>query len=136
MTELIVTSESMQADHQTWLAAHAQWQQDIALWQAEHKSAVARLAEVRRAVQEHAKGLEEHAKAFRELERAVAAHEAEIAKQFSGSSEEPYDVVANRHQQQASAFGRQQEAHIRIKKHHEGVMAQLTALEASAAAPM
>jgi hypothetical protein len=43
MNERIITTESMKADHQTWLAAHAQWRQDIDRWQAEHKSAVARL---------------------------------------------------------------------------------------------
>jgi chromosome segregation ATPase len=134
MNERIITTESMKADHQTWLAAHAQWREDIERWQAEHKSAVARLAEMQKTVQEHGECLEEHAKAFRKIEEAIASHEREITKQFSGSNERPHDVVANRHQEQEGVFSRQQDAHERIKKHHEGVMAQLNALEASAAA--
>ncbi len=51
MNERIITTESMKADHQTWLAAHAQWREDIERWQAEHKSAVARLAEMQKTVQ-------------------------------------------------------------------------------------
>jgi hypothetical protein len=88
----------------------------------------------KRPFREHGECLEEHAKAFRKIEEAIASHEREITKQFSGSNERPHDVVANRHQEQEGVFSRQQDAHERIKKHHEGVMAQLNALEASAAA--
>jgi predicted nucleic acid-binding Zn-ribbon protein len=136
MNERIITTGSMQADHQTWRAARAQWLQDIDRWQAEHKSAVARLAEMQKTVHEHGESLEEHAKALRKIEEAIAAHEREITKQFSGSNEQPHDVFANRHQDQEGVFSRQQDAHNRIKQHHEGVMAQLNALEASAVAPM
>lgn len=136
MNERIITTGSMQKDHQTWLATHAQWRQDIDRWRAEHMLAAARLAEMQKTIREHGKCLEEHAKAFGKIEEAIAAHEREITKQFSGSNEQPPDVVANRHQEQAGVFGRQQDAHNRIKKHHGGVMAQLSALEASAVAPM
>lgn len=134
MDNRIITTETMKADHQTWLAAHARWRQDIDRWQAEHKSAVARLAEMQKTVQKHAECLEEHAKAFRKFEEAIMMHNREISKQLSGSNEQPHDVVANRHQEQEGVFSRQQDAHERIKNHHERVMAQLNALEASAAA--
>lgn len=136
MNNRIITTESMTADHQTWLAAHAQWRQDIDRWQAEHRSAVARLAEMQKTVQEHGECLEEHAKAFRKFEDAIALHEREISKQFSGSNEQPQDVVANRHQEQEGVFSRQQDAHERIKNHHEGVMTRLHALEAAATAAL
>ncbi len=133
---IIITTQSMQADHQAWLAAHSEWQKDIDRWQAEHASAMKRLAEIQKAIQEHGECLADHSNAFRKLEESIGAHEREIAKQLSGSNTQAQDVVANHHQEQKGKFNQQKDAHERIKLHHEGVMAQLSALEASAAAPM
>lgn len=136
MNKQIITNETMQADHCEWLAAHAQWRQDIERWQKEHESAVARLAEMQKVVREHGECLEEHSRSFLRLADAIASHEREIAGQNAGRSGKPQDVVANRHQEKEGVFSQQQDAHERIKKHHEAVMAQLRALEASTAAAM
>jgi hypothetical protein len=136
MNEQIVTIETMQADHRTWLAAHAQWRKDIERWQAEHRSAVSRLVELQNFVGEHGQALDAHAQAFQQAENAIAAHEREIVKQRKGANEKPQDIVANRHQQQEGAYDRQQDAHERIRKHHDAVMAQLQSLESAAAAAM
>lgn len=136
MAEKIATIESMRADHQTWLAAHARWRQDIDRWQAEHEAAVTRLAEMQEIVRGHGECLEEHARAVCQAEEATTAHEREIAAFIAGKSDRPQDLAANRHQEQEGVFGRQQDAHERIKKHHEAVMAQLQILETAAGAAM
>jgi len=136
MAEKIATIETMLADHQTWLAAHARWRRDIDRWQAEHQEAVTRLTELQNMVRGHGECLEDHARAFRQAEEATSAHEREIAEFIAGTSDQPQDVAANRHQEQEGVFSRQQDAHERIKKHHEAVMAQLTALESAAGAAM
>lgn len=136
MAEKIATIETMRADHQTWLAAHAQWRRDVERWQAEHLAAVTRLAELQNMVRGHGECLEEHARAFRQAEEATTAHEREIAEFMSGTGDKPQDVAANRHQEQEGVFSRQQDAHERIKKHHQTVMAQLQALETAAGAAM
>jgi len=136
MNTRIVTLETMQADHRTWLDCHAQWLQDIERWEAEHESAITRLAEMQKIVVEHGECLEEHARALRQSEEAIASHDREIAKQLKGTSEQPQDVVANQHQDQEGVFHRQQSAHERIKKHHEAVMAQLQALQDTAVSGM
>jgi hypothetical protein len=126
----------MQADHRTWFTAHAQWRKDIERWQAEHKAAVARLAQMQKVVAEHGDALEEHARACRQVEEAIGAHDREISQQQKGTNERPHDVVANQHQHQEGVFSVHQNAHERIRKHHEAVMAQLQALENAAAAAM
>jgi hypothetical protein len=136
MNQPIITNDTMRADHQTWLAAHAEWRHDIERWKGEHEAAAARLAEMQNVVRLHGEALEEHARAFRQAEDAIVAHEREIAEQAAGASKSPQDVVANRHRDQEGAFSRQQDAHARIQKHHEAVMAQLQALENAAAAAM
>jgi hypothetical protein len=136
MNNQIITIESMEADHQTWLAAHAHWKQDLEHWKAEHESAVARLAEIQRLVREHGKAIEDHDQALRKAEEAVAAHELEIAEHRAGRGKKPQDVLANRHREQEGVFNRQLDAHERVKKHHEAVMTQIQALESSAIAAM
>jgi hypothetical protein len=136
MKTQIATTETMQADHRAWLAAHAQWRREIERWQAEHKAAVAKLAALQTAIREHGEALEAHARSIREAEESFAGHEREIAAFRAGTSKVPQDVMANRHQEQAGVFSRQEVAHERIKHHHEAVMDQLRALESSAAAAM
>jgi len=136
MTEKVATIDTMRADHQAWLAAHAQWRQDIERWQAEHEDAVSRLTELQKLVREHGECLEEHGRAFRQAEEATTAHEREITEFMAGAGDKPQDVAANRHQEQEGVFIRQQDAHERIKKHHAAVMAQLQALESAAGAAM
>src|SRR5690606_33859597 len=104
MNRQIITLESMQAEHRNWLAAHAQWRKDIKNWQAEHASIAARLASLQQFVREHGEALEAHARAFQEIENAVVVHEREITEQLRGTNETPADLLANRHQEKASAF--------------------------------
>jgi hypothetical protein len=136
MNKPIVTLDTMRSDHRNWLAAHAQWRLDIERWQAEHTSAVTRLAEMQKVVADHGESLAEHARAFRKIEEAIADHEREIANQQRGAGGQPYDVMANRHQEEEGVFSRQKDAHERIRKHHEAVMAQLEALECAAGSAM
>jgi hypothetical protein len=136
MTKHIITNETMQADHRAWLEAHGQWREDIERWQAEHETAVVRLTKLLQIVREHGECLEEHARALDKIDEAIRAHDREIADQEAGTSKVPPDAVATQHQEQEGVFERQKDAHERIKKHHEGVMAQLQALEASAEAAM
>jgi hypothetical protein len=136
MSAEIVTFETMQAEHKTWLAAHADWRRDIERWQAEHKSAATRLTAMQSLIREHGKALEEYARALRDVEDAITAHDREIAEHRAGKGSQAQDVIANRHRDKEGVFGRQQDAHGRIKKHHEEVMAQLRNLESSAEAAM
>jgi hypothetical protein len=136
MNEQLVTIESMQADHRNWLAAHGQWRQDIERWRAEHAAAAERLAQMQQALREDDDCLEEHARAFRQAETAIAAHEREISEYLAGTSKTPEDVVANRHHEQEGAFNRQKDAHERIQRRHEAVMAQIQTLESTATAAM
>lgn len=136
MNKQIITTETMQAEHREWLKAHAQWRQDIERWQKENESAVAQLTKMQKVVRESGECLEEHSRSLLRFEDAVAAHEREIAGQNAGRIDKLQDVAANRHQEQEGVFSQQQDAHERIKKHHEAVMAQLQALEATAAAAM
>jgi chromosome segregation ATPase len=135
MAKQATTIETMQADHRTWLAAYAQWRQEIERWQAEHGAAVARLAKLQQIVREHGECLEEHARAFQTVEDAIADHERELSKHQAKSGQQPDDVVMQ-HQEQEDVFSRQRDAHERIQKHHQAVMAQLQALESSASAAM
>jgi hypothetical protein len=136
MNATTLSIATMQADHRNWLRAHTQWRHDNDRWQAEHESAVARLAEMQTIVREHGECLQEHARAFQQAEDAIAAHDRAIAEFQAGTSETPQDLLANRHQQQEGVFGQQKDAHERIRAHHEAMMAQLQALESSAAAAM
>jgi hypothetical protein len=136
MSTAVVTFEKMQAEHRAWLASHAEWQRDIERWQAEHNSAVDRLTEMQRLIREHGEALEEHARALRQIEAAISVHEREIAKHQAGNGTPAQDVMANRHRENEGVFSRQQDAHERIKKHHEEVMAQLRLFEIYAEAPM
>lgn len=136
MNAEVMTSTTMHADHRHWLAAHAQWQQEIARWQAEHETAVERLAKLQDVVRLHGECLEQHARAFRESEQAIAAHERELQEYQAGANKQPHDVMATRHQAEAEAFRRQQDAQQRIRTHHEAVMAQLFALELTASTAM
>lgn len=136
MNKSIVSIESMHADHQHWLSEYTRWRAENARWQAEHEAAIARLLELQNVVRQHADCLNEHTKSFELIENAIAAHERELSKQRVGTNQEPPDVMATRHQGETARFQRQQDAHERIKRHHEAVMAQLNALETSTVAAM
>jgi hypothetical protein len=126
----------MRADHQTWLAAHAEWRHDIERWKGEHEAAAARLAEMQNVVRLHGEALEEHARRSGRPKTPSSPMSARSPSRRPGASKSPQDVVANRHRDQEGAFSRQQDAHARIQKHHEAVMAQLQAFENAAAAAM
>lgn len=136
MSEPIMTLESMQADHLRWGESYAKWHQDISCWQTEHESAAARLAQLQQAMRDHGDALTTHLVAVNHAQQGCAKHERQIAEFKAGTSTVPQDVASIHHREQAENFAKQQEAHERIRKHHEAVMAQLQALEASAAAAM
>jgi hypothetical protein len=136
MSAEIVTFETMQAEHKTWLAAQADWRRDIERWEAEHKSAATRLTAMQSLICEHGKALEEHARELRRVDDAIAVHDRAIAEHRAGKGYQAQDIIANRHRDKERVFSRQQDAHGRIKKHHEEVMAQLRHLESSAEAAM
>jgi hypothetical protein len=136
MSTEIATFKTMQAEHRDWLAAHARWRSDIEHWQAEHKTAVERLTTMQGVIAEHGNALEAHAQTMRTFEAAIAAHNRDMAAYEAGKGAPAQDVLANRHQDNAGRFNRQLDAHERIKKHHQDVMAQLRSLELSAEAAM
>jgi hypothetical protein len=136
MSTTVETFETMQAEHKDWLASHAEWHRDIERWQAEHKAAADRLTAMQSRIREHGEALEEHARALRQIEAAISLHEREISKYQVGKGTQAPDVMANRHRENEGVFSRQQDAHERIKKHHEEVMARLRNLELSAETAM
>jgi hypothetical protein len=136
MNTAVETFETMQAEHKDWLASHAEWHRDIERWQAEHKAAADRLTAMQSMIREHGDALEEHARVLRQSEAAISLHEREIAKYQAGKEAAAQDVMANRHRDNEGVFSQQQDAHERIKKHHEEVMAQLRLLEIYAEAAM
>jgi hypothetical protein len=131
-----ISFATMQADHRDWNEARVQWRCKMQKWQQEHDAAVARLAELQKVIRAHGEALSEYSETLTEAEKTAAEHDRQMAKYESGKSQEPQDVLANRHQEQAGLFAREQEAHERIRKHHEEVMAQLRRLEAAATASM
>jgi hypothetical protein len=136
MNKNIVSIETMHADHEHWLSEYARWRAENERWQAEHEAAITCLVELQNIVRRHEECLEEHTHSFAVIENAVAAHERELSRQRIGTNDEPPDVLATRHQEEAARFQRQQDAHERIKNHHQAVMAQLQALETSTIAAM
>lgn len=130
------TAAIMKADHERWLSTLAQWRTDIHRWEAEHRSAIARLAELQHAIEEHGRCLDDHAIDFGRIEQAVASHECLMDGEAGEPLVPPDEAVIRRHREQEAAFCRQENAHGRIAHHHDSVMECMRALEAAAAAAM
>lgn len=123
------TFESMQKDHQHWLAAHAKWERDIERWQAEQRSAVSRLNAIQKLVAEDGENLEDHLRALKEVKDAIEAHDRKIATYETGVSAELEDFIATRHSEKEGDLGRQEDVHERIGENHKQLMEQLRKLE-------
>lgn len=130
------TRESMQADHSQWRAAHAEWRREIERWQAEHDQALVRLAQMQRAVQQHGEALSDHAYALQQAEKAVLRHDRALARQLSEGTEREQDYLMEKHREEEFSFVQHENAHERIRKHHQRVLSQLEALEKAATAAM
>jgi len=131
-----VTTAAMQADHAAWLACLARLREDVVRWQAEHRDLVRRLAEMQCSVADHGTALDAHAATFGHVEQAIADHERAIAARSPGAALPRGDQAAERHRDEAALLRRHQDAHGRIARHHEAVVARMAALEQSAAAPL
>lgn len=136
MSENVVSFTTMQADHRAWSDARVHWRCEMQQWQREHDAAVARLAELQKLIHLHGEALTDYAKTLNDADKTAADHDRQMAEYEAGKTQVPQDVLANRHQEQVQRFAHQGEAHDRIKKHHEGVLAQLRQLEVAATSSM
>ena len=113
----------MERDHRIWQSDHASWIKDISRWQAEHQAAVVRLEELQSFIIEHGGALRAHAQSVIERERALPDLQSQLS-QHADTAGHSSDMIAA-HRQLAAEHQRQHEAHERIKRHHEAVLARL-----------
>lgn len=130
------TDDAMRSDHAAWRECLTRWREDIDRWQAEHRQAIERLARMQDVISLHGECLTDHASAFTAMEQGITAHESLLAAVPDGPPSRPEAKFAEDHLLHRDAMHRQQDAHERIGRHHEQVLACVQALEAATAAPL
>jgi hypothetical protein len=137
MNQEVVTFASMQDDHRQWNYECLKWRADIERWQGEHEAALSDLAKLEEFVRQHGAALQCHAEALEQRQRSLHDHDraiSEYARQARG--ERTQEKFAEAHREHVRRHDAQQDAHERIKKHHDTAMARLETLKTAIEAGM
>lgn len=129
MSNTIFSFPTICQHHQDWQAEHATWYADNERWQAEHQAALETLKQIEQGLQDHREALNEHARCTLAHAEGIAADERAIDEYEQrgehGTFHESLDCT---HRVIADYHLIQRQAHERIERHHQHVIAQVAAL--------
>lgn len=129
--------EKLHRQHRQWLSDHAAWRADIETWRAELRAALAEVAEVEDTLRGSLEALEIHGDTIWEGEQRIRAHEGTLYQETrTGAPRKTDQPRAAAHHRQAAQHERLTDAHARIRRHHQTVVAGVMKLLKKARAAM
>ena len=134
-------STSIQArlhrQHRRWLSDHAAWRADIEAWRGGLRTTLAELAEVEDVLRGSLEALDIHGDLVWEGEQRIRAHELALHEEATTGGPRKTDKQrAAAHHRQAAQHERLADAHVRIRRHQQSVVAGVMRLLKRARAAM
>jgi phosphohistidine phosphatase SixA len=116
---------------------HSTWRTDVERWKREHQSALSELTTLQEMIRQHGEALEAHAKMIEDHQRSLRDHGRAMSEyEHHGTAERLQEALAGKHRELAHEHLTNRDAHQRIGKHHQTVMARLAAVQAALEAAM
>ncbi|OGI43055.1 MAG: hypothetical protein A2150_06530 [Candidatus Muproteobacteria bacterium RBG_16_64_11] len=129
--------ERLHRQHRQWQGDHVAWRADIDAWRGELRTAQAALAEAQDILRDSLEALEAHADSVWESEQRARAHELTLCQEaMTGNPHKTDKQWAAVHHKQTVQHERLADAHVRIKRHHHTVAAEVMRLLKRARAAM
>ena len=129
--------EKLHRQHRQWLSDHAAWRADIEAWRGELRAALTELAEVEEVLRGSLEALEIHGDAVWEGAQRIRAHELTLHQEVTTGARRKTDKQrAAAHHRQAAQYKRLADAHARIRRNHQTLIAGVMELLKRARAAM
>ena len=131
MSELVITNESLDADHRSWDHEHLGWMTEIQGWRTDYKDATRALAEIKERLSDYGKELDEHSRIIAEHQQRLRDHGRAMDEyqQMGHDVSEAFQASMTKvHLDQKDQHGTSRAVHDAMKSRNSNIMARLSSL--------